>query len=171
MAMIVEMGRTSTRDWIVYVRSPCNDLSMDDADATDGKAAKQGRPCPPWLASHEPPSVDLTPCTPRELDVWLRGGEPDADGCEKLLVWAPRARGSIDLAIGEGLDALRQGDRLASLGYHLGDYARAVLDMGERAAETLARLARELRTRPLLRDAVRSGKVRIRAAETVLPVA
>ena len=49
--------------------------------------------------------------------------------------------------------------------------AREALDLGERHAQTLAQLARELRTRPLLRAAVRSGEVRIRAALTVLPVA
>jgi hypothetical protein len=88
-----------------------------------------------------------------------------------MLAWAARARGAIDVAIAEGLDALRHGDRLAALGCHLDDYAREVLDLGRRAALGLARLGRELRTRPLLRAALRSGRVRLRAAQTVLPVA
>jgi hypothetical protein len=98
-------------------------------------------------------------------------GEPEADQCEKLLAWAARARGALDLAIAEGLRALKQGDRLAQLGYHLDDYGREVLDIGETTTRKLARLGSDLRDRPLLREALRSGKVRIRAAETVLPVA
>ena len=39
------------------------------------------------------------------------------------------------------------------------------------APPRLARLGRELRTRPLLREALRSGRVRLRAAETVLSAA
>ncbi|GEJ59492.1 HNH endonuclease [Anaeromyxobacter diazotrophicus] len=88
-----------------------------------------------WRTSHAPPPVDLAPLTGRELDVWFRGGEPEADACEALLVWAGRARGALDVAIAEGLDALRQGERLAELGYHLDDYAREVLDLRKRAAQ------------------------------------
>jgi hypothetical protein len=123
------------------------------------------------LAGYAAPPLELPPLTRAELETWFRGGEPEADVCEHLLAWAARARGGLDLAVGEGLDALRHGDRLAELGYHLDDYAREVLDLGKRAAENLARLGAGLRTRPLLRDALRSGRVRIRAAETVLPVA
>jgi hypothetical protein len=123
------------------------------------------------LAGYAAPPLELPPLTRAELEMWFRGGEPEADACEHLLAWAARARGSLDLAIGEGLDALRHGDRLAELGCHLDDYAREVLDLGKRTAENLARLGAGLRTRPLLRDALRSGRVRIRAAETVLPVA
>ncbi|WP_369730613.1 HNH endonuclease [Anaeromyxobacter sp. Fw109-5] len=123
------------------------------------------------LAGYAAPRLDLPPLTMAELETWFRGGEPEADACEQLLAWAARARGALDLAIGEGLDALRHGDRLAELGYHLDDYAREVLDLGKRSAESLARLGAGLRARPLLRDALRSGRVRIRAAETVLPVA
>jgi hypothetical protein len=123
------------------------------------------------LAGYAAPPLELPPLTRAELETWFRGGEPEADACEQLLAWAARARGALDLAIGEGLDALKQRDRLAELGYHLDDYAREVVDLGKRAAENLARLGAGLRTRPLLRDALRSGRVRIRAAETVLPVA
>ncbi|HET7752387.1 MAG TPA: HNH endonuclease [Anaeromyxobacteraceae bacterium] len=117
------------------------------------------------------PPLDLEPLTRAELDVYFRGGEPEGDECEQVLAWAARARGALDLAIGEGLQALKRGDRLAQLGYHLDDYGREVLDIGERTTRQLVRLAVELRERPKLREALRSGKVRIRAAETVLPVA
>ncbi len=82
-------------------------------------------------------------------------GEVEADLCERFLARAARARGSLDVALAEGLHALRQGDRLARLGCHLDDYAREVLDLERRAAEELARLGRELRARPLLREALR----------------
>ncbi len=125
----------------------------------------------PWLARHAPPEVELEPFTPAELDLWFRGGEPEADDCERLLACASRARGGLDVAIAEGLHALCQGDRLAELGFRLDDYAREVLDLGKRAAESLARLGAELRTRPRLREALRAGRVGLRAAQTVLPVA
>jgi len=73
--------------------------------------------------------------------------------------------------LAEGLLALREGNRLAELGYHLDDYAREVLDIAPRTALNLIHLARELRTRPLLRGALRGGVVTMRAAQTVLPVA
>jgi hypothetical protein len=122
-------------------------------------------------AALAPPRLELAPFSRRELDAWFRGGEVAADDCEKLLAWAGRAAGALDVAIGEGLNALRQGDRLQRLACHLDDYAREVLDIGKRSAENLSRLAAALPGRPLLREALRSGRVRIRAAETVLPVA
>lgn len=125
----------------------------------------------PWLSRQVPPEVDLPPFTSAELYEWFRGGEPEPDVFEQLLACASRVRGGIDLAIAEGLHALRQGDRLAELGFRLDDYAREVLDLGKRAGESLARLGAELRTRPRLREALRSGRVGLRAAETVLPVA
>src|SRR5574340_1819218 len=139
-----------------------------DAASSSAFVAAQAEP---WLSRHVPPDVDLAPFTPAELDRWFRGGEPEADECERFLAWASRARGGIDLGLAEGLHALRQGDRLAELGFHLDDYAREVLDLGKRAAEGLARLGAELRTRPRRREALRSGRVGLRAAETVLPVA
>jgi hypothetical protein len=128
-------------------------------------------PTAEWAATHEPPPFDPKPFTRAELYRWFRGGEPTADACEKLLAWASRARGGLDLALAEGLHALQQRERLPRHGFHLDDYAREILDLGKRAAETLAQLGRELRTRPLLREALRAGRVRLRAAETVLPVA
>jgi hypothetical protein len=91
-------------------------------DAAVHCPAKFAAPAEPWLSSHAPPVVELEPFTARELDAWFRGGELEADVCERLLAWASRARGGLDLAIGEGLDALTKGDRLASLGYHLDDF-------------------------------------------------
>jgi hypothetical protein len=121
--------------------------------------------------THAAPAIELDPLTQAEITASFRGGELEADECEKLLAWAARARGALDLAVAEGLQALKHGDRLAQLGYHLDDYGREVLDIGETTTRKLARLASELRDRPLLREALRSGEVGIRAAETVLPVA
>jgi hypothetical protein len=122
------------------------------------------------LASAAPP-LDLEPPSAAELDALFRGGEADADLCERVLASAARACGAIDVQLAEGLAALRQGNRLAELACHLDDYAREALDLGKSAAEKLARLGVGLRTRPLLREALRSGRVRLRAAQTVLPVA
>jgi hypothetical protein len=124
------------------------------------------------LAAFDMPRVRLEPCKPAELRALLLGGENDSDVCERVLAWAARAEGALDLATGEGLLAMTLGDRLVARGYScLGDYAREALGLGERHAQTLVQLARELRARPLLGAAVRSGEVRIRAALTVLPVA
>ncbi|HEX9243770.1 MAG TPA: HNH endonuclease signature motif containing protein [Anaeromyxobacter sp.] len=130
-------------------------------------AAAPARPRP----TGSPLPGELEPLTGAELHEWFRGGEPLADECEATLASLARVRGATDVAIAEGLDLLRRGDRLAVLGCHLDDYAREVLDLGRRATEGLARLGRELRTRPLLRDALRAGRVRLRAAQTVLNVA
>jgi hypothetical protein len=118
-----------------------------------------------------PSPGELEPLTGAELYEWFRGGEPAADECEAILASMGRARGATDVALAEGLDLLRRGDRLAALGCHLDDYAREALDLGRRATEGLARLGRELRTRPLLREALRAGRVRLRAAQTILNVA
>jgi hypothetical protein len=89
-----------------------------------------------------------------------------------LLVRVARGRGALDVAIGEGLAALAAGDRALRLGYSgIGDYARERLGIAGRTAQGMARLARELRDRPLLREAVRRGEVTARKAETVLPSA
>ncbi len=105
-------------------------------------------PVEPWRSSHAPPRVELPAFAPAELRAFVRSGEREVDRCEALLAWAARARGSIDVKIGEGLHALRQGDQLARLGCHLDDYAREVLDVGEHTARNLARLGAELPKRP-----------------------
>ena len=123
------------------------------------------------LRGHGPPRVELPPFTAAELRAGFRQGAPEVEDCERILAWASRARGALDVAIAEGLAALCEGDRLAALGCHLDDYALEVLDLGRRAALGLLRLGRGLRSRPLLRGALRTGRVRLRAAQTVLPVA
>lgn len=91
---------------------------------------------------------------------------------DRLLARVARGRGAVDLAIGDRLDQLQVGDRLLRLGYsRLTDYGREVLGVAGRTAQAMARLARELRLRPLLGAAVRRGEVSPRKAETVLPAA
>ncbi|HYG68753.1 MAG TPA: HNH endonuclease, partial [Anaeromyxobacteraceae bacterium] len=114
---------------------------------------------------------ELVPLTARELDEVFRGGEAQADLYERRLVWAARAHGAIDVRIAEGLHALTKGDRLLDLCFHLDDYAREVLDIGEAAARNLARLGGQLRARPLLREAMEAGRVQLRAAQTIARVA
>jgi hypothetical protein len=106
-------------------------------------------------------------------DLWeLREGDVEADSLEAVVATAARSRGALDLSIGDGLAAMCVGDRLVRLGFScLGDYAREVLGIQERTAQNMARLSRELRKRPLLRTAVQAGKVRVRKAQTVLPLA
>src|SRR5512138_3853610 len=125
----------------------------------------------PPLRGHAPPRAELPPFTAAELRALFRAGATEVEECEALLAWSSRARGALDAAIAEGLAALCQGDRLPALGCHLDDYAREVLDLGRSATRALARLGRELRSRPLLRAALRAGRVRLRAAQTVLAVA
>ena len=120
------------------------------------------------LAPRPPPE----PCAPAELRALVHGGQTDSDAAETLLAQVARVEGALELEIGDGLAALGLGDRLIRLGFSsLRDYAREVLGIGERAAQAMARLSRGLRSRPLLRAAVRAGEVRPRSAQTVLPVA
>jgi hypothetical protein len=113
----------------------------------------------------------LEPFDRAELFVCREGG-PEADDLERLAAVSARARGALDLSIGDGLAALRVGGRLIRLGFsRVTDYAREALGIEERTAQKLAHLSRELASRPLLRAAVRAGEVRIRAAQEVLPVA
>jgi hypothetical protein len=112
----------------------------------------------------------LEPPMPHEIPRVLR---PEAavliDG---LLARVARGRGALEVAMGEALAALAEGDRALRLGYSgIGDYARERLGIAGRTALAMARLARELRERPLLREAVRRGEVSARKAEAVLPVA
>jgi hypothetical protein len=89
-----------------------------------------------------------------------------------LLVRVARGHGALDLALGSGLASLLVGDRLLRLGFSsLGDYARERLGLSGSTAGKLARLARSLADRPLLRAAVRSGAVTPRKAETIAALA
>src|SRR6266404_7534585 len=80
--------------------------------------------------------------------------------------------GALDVAIGEGLDALTVGRRAMDLSYSkIGDYAREELGINASTAVKMARLARRLRDRPLVREAVRRGELTARKAEIIAPVA
>jgi hypothetical protein len=141
---------------------------MDGARAIGTAAPGGGLPA---LRDYALRRVELPPITPGELRAWFRSGAPGLEDCERILAWAARGRGAVDVGLAEGLARLCEGDRLAALGCHLDDYAREVLDLGRRAALELVRLGRGLRSRPLLREALRTGRVRLRAAQTVLAVA
>jgi hypothetical protein len=80
--------------------------------------------------------------------------------------------GALDVAFGEGLDALSVGRRAMDLSYsNIGDYAREELGINASTAVKMARLARRLRDRPLVREAVRRGELTARKAEIIAPVA
>ncbi len=133
-------------------------------------AVETGREAAPWAPV--PPPVSLEPHAPPELRAFVHAGENESDTCERVLAQVSRVEAALELAIGEGLDALGKGDRLVTLGFSkVAAYAAEVLDVKERTAEALAHLARELRIRPLLRAAVLAGEVRTRHAQAILPVA
>src|SRR5690606_38184102 len=70
------------------------------------------------------------------------------------------------------LACLGEGDRLLRLGFsNVGDYGRERLNLSSRSTQILAKLARDLRTRPLLAAAVRRGTVSRRKAQTIVEVA
>jgi hypothetical protein len=95
-----------------------------------------------------------------------------ARALDALLVRVARGRGALDLAVGEGLEAMATGGRVLELGCSgIGDYARERLGIAASTAQKMVRFARRLRDRPLLRAAVRKGEVTPRAAEAVLPKA
>ncbi|HSN90388.1 MAG TPA: HNH endonuclease, partial [Anaeromyxobacteraceae bacterium] len=91
--------------------------------AVDAPGPEAGAEDP--FAAFDAPRPRLEPFTPAELRAFLHGGENDSDVCERILAWASRAQGALDLALGEGLFAMTLGDRLVARGYScLGDYAR-----------------------------------------------
>jgi 5-methylcytosine-specific restriction endonuclease McrA len=142
-------------------------LSVVDA----ASPAQAGEASLSALALCEPPPMP-EPGTPAELRALVHAGLNESDACEWMLAQHARLEGALDLAIGAGLAALQVGDRLISLGFSgLRDYAREILDVEERTAQAIAHFSRELRSRPLLRAAVRAGEVRPRNAQVVLPVA
>jgi hypothetical protein len=114
-------------------------------------------------ATLEPPAPHELPDLRRDEAAYLLDG---------LLVRVAHARGAIDVAMGELLADLDAGGRLIALGYSgIADYGREALGLGDSTARNLARLARALRERPLLRAAVWRGEVSSRKAETILAVA
>jgi hypothetical protein len=141
---------------------------MEAASLPVREVPRRAGGCPELSVPGPPPE----PCTPAELRALVLGGETESDLCEKVLAQVARIEGALNIEIGDGLAALCLGDRLISLGFsNLKDYAREILGIQERTAQAMAHLSRELRSRPLLRAAVRAGEVRLRAAQTVLPVA
>ncbi|HEY6005263.1 MAG TPA: HNH endonuclease, partial [Anaeromyxobacter sp.] len=141
---------------------------MEAASPQLASALLRAEPSLALLPAPAPPE----PCTAAELRALVHAGETESDACERLLAQLARLEGALYVEIGDGLAGLTVGERLISLGFSsLGDYAREILDIKERTAEAMAHLSRELRSRPLLRAAVRAGEVRIRNAQTVLPVA
>jgi hypothetical protein len=90
-----------------------------------------------------------------------------------LLTNVARGRGALEIAIGEGLESLAVGDRVFEVGGYCNvpDCARERYGLPASTAVKMMRFARELRKRPLLREAVRNGRVSISHAEAVLPVA
>jgi hypothetical protein len=131
-------------------------------------AADVAFPAPPaWLVEEcrvlEPPPADERAYVLREEAGLL---------LDRLLVRVARGRGAIEVAMGEALAALSNGDRALQLGYaSVGDYARERLDLAARTAQGMTRLARALRQRPVLRAAVLAGEVTARKAQAILPLA
>lgn len=110
----------------------------------------------------------LEPLAPHERSSLVR--DEAAALLDGLLVKVARGQGALEVALGEALRALSVGDRLLQLGYvSVGDYARERLGIGASTARTMAKLAEALRSRPLLREAVRTGTVSARKALAVLP--
>jgi hypothetical protein len=97
----------------------------------------------------------------------------DATGVlEPLIGKVGRCLGALEVAIGERLAVLEDGLRFARLGRScLRDLAREDLGRFERDAGEMARLARELRDRPVVRAAVWRGEISPRAARVILPLA
>jgi hypothetical protein len=95
-----------------------------------------------------------------------------ARGLDLLLCNIAVGHNALELAIGDGLAALEIGRRAMDLKYsNIGDYAREELGLNASTAAKTARLARKLRDRPLVRNAVRRGEISLRKAETIAPVA
>ena len=133
-------------------------------------AREPEEPYGPRGGGHEPPALELRTYTREELWRLFRGGEREADEAEARLVAAARARGGLWLRIGQGLRALRRGRRLQELAFRFADYAREV-GIGRSRGYELAAFAEALEARPLLREAVRSGRVKYRAAQEVMALA
>jgi hypothetical protein len=145
------------------------ELSMGEGHGELRVASTEGPPA--WtLDALAHAAWQLEPPAPHEKEAVLR---PEAAHLvDSLLARVARGRGALDVAIGAALARLAEGDRALQLGYSgIGDYARERLGMAGRTAQAMVRLALELRTRPLLHEAVRRGEVSARKAQAVLPLA
>src|SRR2546430_3980309 len=121
------------------------------------------------LEAVEKAAASLGSRIPRVRDPVL--GRRIAQGLDTLLRNVVSGWGAIDLAIGEGLDALSVGLRAMDLKYsNIGDYAREELGINASTAAKMARLARKLQERPILRLAVRQGQGAARKAEVIAPL-
>src|SRR5207248_9287989 len=95
-----------------------------------------------------------------------------ARGLDTLLCNITTGYNALERAIGDGLAWLETGRRAMDLKYsNIVDYAREELGLNASTAAKQARLARTLRDRPLLREAVRRGEITLRKAETIARVA
>ena len=138
-------------------------------DTTESKGAPSPL-SPEALAALGKRAWPLLPVQPEDRRHLLR--DEAALLIDELLVKVARGSGAIAVAMGECLDALCTGDGPMRLGYaNLGDYGREELSLAPRTAKEWAKLARDLRTRPLLRAAVRSGEVDIKKAIAIVGVA
>jgi hypothetical protein len=144
-------------------RSGINDRMSDGS-------ANQSTPTDDSLDGLAAAAQALEPPMPHERK-WVLRSEAGIllDG---LLTRCARGHGALDVAIGDGLAALATGERVIRLGFSgIGDYARERLGLAAGTAQKMARLARELKERPALREAVWTGEVTARKAEVVLPLA
>src|SRR5512141_2419893 len=161
-------------DPLTNVRPKCDAIlvSCDSASAFAlvPLAGEPEAPYGPGRDPHEPSDLELRVYTREALVRLFHGGEREADEAEARLVEAARARGGLWLRIGQGLRALKKGRRLQALAFRFPDYAREI-GIGRSRAYELAAFSEALETRPVLREAVRSGRVKYRAAQEVMPLA
>jgi hypothetical protein len=158
----------------LHIPEPALAPALPDATSPSvlcpGTAASSTSPEPAVPSQILPAPGVPDPVPPQLLREILLAGDTDTDAFERTVAHVARTSGALDVAIGEGLAAMCLGDRLMSLGFSsLRDYAREVLGIKERKAQDMAHLARELRSRPVLRAAVRAGEVRIREARGPVP--
>ncbi len=139
---------------------------------TDGTSIVAGPPAlsPERLRAFATEAWKLLPVPRDERKDLLR--DEAAELVDRLLVQVARASGAIAVAMGECMAALCSGDGTMRLGYSgVGDYAREELSLSPRTALEMMKLAHDLQSRPLLREAVRSGAVSTKQAEAVVRVA
>jgi hypothetical protein len=159
----VSMSDPHAMDWIVEWETTIDPPPISRAREPEEPYGRGG-------GSHEPPKLELRPYTREELYRLFRGGEREVDEIEARLVRASRASGGLALRIGQGLRALQKGSRLMRLAFRFSDYAREI-GIGRARGYELAAFAEALESRPRLREAVRAGRAKYRAAQEVMAVA